>query len=44
MTSDRSYRRALSPVAASRRIAMDAGRQFDPLVAAALIELICADL
>ena len=41
MTSDRSYRRAFSLPEACRRVDADAGRQFDPLVAAALIELVC---
>ena len=43
MTSERSYRRAMSLRTACRRIAIDSGRQFDPLVAAALIELVCED-
>lgn len=38
MTSDRAYRRALTVDAACRRIERDSGRQFDPLVAAALLE------
>ena len=41
MTSDRAYRRALAPEEACRRIERDAGRQFDPLVAAALLEIAC---
>jgi HD-GYP domain-containing protein (c-di-GMP phosphodiesterase class II) len=41
MTSNRAYRNALSLTEACRRIDGDAGRQFDPLVAAALIELRC---
>ena len=41
MVSDRAYRRALSSEEACRRIARDAGRQFDPLVAAALLEIAC---
>jgi two-component system, cell cycle response regulator len=39
MTSDRAYRRALPAAEALRRIDRDAGRQFDPLVAAALLDL-----
>jgi HD-GYP domain-containing protein (c-di-GMP phosphodiesterase class II) len=38
MTSDRAYRKAMSTAAACRRIERDAGRQFDPLVAAAVID------
>jgi HD-GYP domain-containing protein (c-di-GMP phosphodiesterase class II) len=41
MVSDRAYRRALSVEEACERIERDAGRQFDPLVAAALIQLHC---
>ena len=41
MVSDRAYRRALSVDEACHRIERDAGRQFDPLVSAALIELKC---
>ena len=41
MVSDRAYRRALSVDEACRRIERDAGRQFDPLVAAALLERQC---
>jgi HD-GYP domain-containing protein (c-di-GMP phosphodiesterase class II) len=41
MTSDRAYRRAMSVQDACKRIEADAGRQFDPLVAAAVIELHC---
>jgi HD-GYP domain-containing protein (c-di-GMP phosphodiesterase class II) len=40
MTSDRAYRRAFAPDEACRRIERDAGRQFDPLVAAALLEVV----
>lgn len=40
MISDRAYRRALSLAEACRRIASDAGRQFDPLVAAALLTIV----
>jgi HD-GYP domain-containing protein (c-di-GMP phosphodiesterase class II) len=40
MTSDRAYRRALSEHEACRRIAADSGRQFDPLIAAALLEVV----
>ena len=40
MVSDRAYRRALSLTEACRRIEADAGRQFDPLVAAALLTLV----
>ena len=43
MTSERSYRRAMSYAAACRRIALDSGRQFDPLVAAAVIDLVSED-
>jgi HD-GYP domain-containing protein (c-di-GMP phosphodiesterase class II) len=43
MTSRRAYREALSHDEACRRIEEDAGRQFDPLVAAALLELICGE-
>ena len=39
MTRSRTYRRALSQEEACRRIEDDAGRQFDPLVAAALLAL-----
>ena len=39
MTSDRPYRRALPRAVALERIAHDTGRQFDPIVAAALLEL-----
>ena len=42
MTSDRAYRRALSAAEACRRIEADAGRQFDPLIAAALLEVVCS--
>jgi HD-GYP domain-containing protein (c-di-GMP phosphodiesterase class II) len=41
MTSKRAYRDAMSGGEACRRIDRDAGRQFDPLVAATLIELVC---
>lgn len=41
MISDRAYRPAMSVDEACERIERDAGRQFDPLVAAALIELKC---
>ncbi len=41
MVSDRAYRRAMSVQEACERIERDAGRQFDPLVAAALIEHLC---
>ena len=41
MISDRAYRTAMSVEEACHRIERDAGRQFDPLVAAALIELKC---
>jgi HD-GYP domain-containing protein (c-di-GMP phosphodiesterase class II) len=40
MVSDRSYRRALSVPEACRRVEADAGRQFDPLIAAALLEVV----
>jgi HD-GYP domain-containing protein (c-di-GMP phosphodiesterase class II) len=39
MVSDRPYRRALARAEACRRIEADAGRQFDPLVAAALLDI-----
>ena len=42
MVSDRAYRRALSSEEACARIERDAGRQFDPLVAAALLEVVAA--
>ena len=43
MVNDRSYRPAFSPEEACQRIEKDAGRQFDPVVAAALLELVgCA--
>src|SRR5688500_9444898 len=38
MVNERSYRPAFSPEEACRRIDDDAGRQFDPIVAAALLE------
>jgi putative two-component system response regulator len=41
MTSRRAYREALSLDEACRRVERDAGRQFDPLVAAALLEIVC---
>jgi HD-GYP domain-containing protein (c-di-GMP phosphodiesterase class II) len=44
MVSNRAYRRALSLEEACHRIERDAGRQFDPLVAAALIELVCREV
>ncbi len=40
MVSDRAYRKALSAEEACRRIGADAGRQFDPLIAAALLEVV----
>ena len=40
MTNERSYRPAFPPEEACRRIEHDAGRQFDPIVAAALLELL----
>jgi HD-GYP domain-containing protein (c-di-GMP phosphodiesterase class II) len=43
MTSDRSYRRALPVHEACRRVERDAGRQFDPLVAAALLEVVAGE-
>ena len=43
MISDRAYRRALSVDEACRRIEVDAGRQFDPLVAAALLEVVASE-
>jgi HD-GYP domain-containing protein (c-di-GMP phosphodiesterase class II) len=41
MVSKRAYREALSRAEACRRIERDSGRQFDPLCAAALLELVC---
>jgi HD-GYP domain-containing protein (c-di-GMP phosphodiesterase class II) len=40
MVHDRSYRAALEPAEARRRIDNDAGRQFDPMVAAALLDVL----
>ena len=40
MVNDRSYRKAFEPAEARRRIEADSGRQFDPLVAAALLEVL----
>lgn len=40
MVNDRSYRRAFEPEEACRRIERDAGRQFDPIVAAALLDVL----
>ena len=40
MVNDRSYRRAFPRREACRRIEHDAGRQFDPLVAGALLEVL----
>jgi HD-GYP domain-containing protein (c-di-GMP phosphodiesterase class II) len=40
MVSDRAYRKALSAEEACRRIGADAGRQFDPLIAAALLDVV----
>lgn len=40
MVHDRSYRAALSPDEARRRIDRDAGRQFDPMVAAAVLDVV----
>ena len=43
MVNDRSYRNAFEPAEACRRIERDSGRQFDPIVAAALLEVLdCA--
>ena len=42
MTNDRSYRDAFPAAEAARRIDKDAGRQFDPIVAAALLEVVQA--
>lgn len=44
MVNDRSYRPAFTPEEAMRRIEADAGRQFDPLVAAALLEVLSEPL
>jgi response regulator RpfG family c-di-GMP phosphodiesterase len=40
MTSDRPYRRALSPAAAREELARGSGTQFDPNVARALLEIV----
>ncbi|HEX2086047.1 MAG TPA: HD domain-containing phosphohydrolase [Solirubrobacteraceae bacterium] len=40
MVNERSYRPAFTPREAARRIDRDAGRQFDPVVAAALLDLV----
>ena len=40
MTNERSYRPAFSPEEACGRIEADAGRQFDPIVAAALLDVL----
>jgi HD-GYP domain-containing protein (c-di-GMP phosphodiesterase class II) len=40
MVSDRPYRRAMDAREACARIEQDAGRQFDPLAAAALLEVV----
>jgi HD-GYP domain-containing protein (c-di-GMP phosphodiesterase class II) len=40
MVHDRSYRPALSREEARRRIDRDAGRQFDPMVAAAVLDVV----
>jgi HD-GYP domain-containing protein (c-di-GMP phosphodiesterase class II) len=42
MVNERSYRSAFPPKEACRRIERDAGRQFDPLVAAALLDVLGA--
>ncbi len=44
MTSDRPYRRALSREAAMEEIAREAGRQFCPTAAQALLEILRADV
>ena len=38
MTNDRAYRRALSPDEARMRLALGAGRQFDPVIARAYLD------
>ena len=43
MVSRRAYRPALSHDEACRRIERDSGRQFDPLVAAALLDHVCGN-
>ena len=43
MTSHRAYRPALSVEEALRRIDADSARQFDPLVAAAVLEVVAED-
>jgi HD-GYP domain-containing protein (c-di-GMP phosphodiesterase class II) len=40
MTNERAYRPAFPHAEACRRIENDAGRQFDPIVAAALLEIV----
>lgn len=40
MTHERAYRPPFAPQEARRRIDLDAGRQFDPIVAAALLEVV----
>jgi two-component system, cell cycle response regulator len=40
MTNERAYRRAFGSEEACRRIEADAGRQFDPMVAAALLDVL----
>jgi HD-GYP domain-containing protein (c-di-GMP phosphodiesterase class II) len=40
MTNERAYRAAFAPQEACRRIERDAGRQFDPIVAAALLDVV----
>ena len=43
MTNDRPYRHALSPEAALAEIEREAGRQFDPVLAAEFITLLAAE-
>jgi len=43
MTSSRAYRPALSHEEACRRVERDSGGQFDPLVAAALLDLLATE-
>jgi HD-GYP domain-containing protein (c-di-GMP phosphodiesterase class II) len=43
MTSDRSYRSALTPEQAVAELRANAGTQFDPEVVAALLTVVSAD-
>jgi HD-GYP domain-containing protein (c-di-GMP phosphodiesterase class II) len=44
MTSDRSYRRALSLDAAVQELRVNSGTQFDPQVVEALVSVLSAEL